>query len=753
MTTRLSWCAIAAALCLASSPLRAQQPDQLDVPIRFHRGRFVADRTAAKLTLSKRYRTLLRRGVTDAQLLTQFCDALDREFRLMPKPYFFTLTDAQKVLDIRDKLEDPKIETRRQWNGPIRDFPGLDILLLDRTNPGNFDEQLERVFQHSAIAEWLNPGDRLDRPLRFRVRDPLVLTHLQTPQTGRILDRGRVLGRLAPLDALPANPEAIRNLLLDFYTSRGMTPTIDVKLDATPPELSIFETTRIARILLPAELIDVTLADRIVYNAMPRRVFAAFRRQGTTVLAARIAADATKREVDLAALVAAAEAGKQTDPFELPPLDVAAMAEVQQRLLLVGYSASTFDFDPARRLVDVVIDATTPQAGAAGDTEPVTGAAETPPNSPLVSARPNAPIDVQPAPISTAPTSAPRRSANPPRREQKNFVGGGFEYRPGQGVRALGSFQRKKTMGADLLGVEGGGMGSGFGSGRFLRDYVLFDTLGRRFTVDGRGGSDFQQQRVLENVLTDERRTGGRLRLDLEALRIRSGHQWNVFLEGRRESVSLTPVPSNGSEQPTRKENLTAIDVGSLYQWRRALALHPLSVRIEPALRLALPVGRAQRFRRLQVGAQYHQTVAGPVEVESRFEARRASRMTPVFELPSLGGPQSVRGFRADETVGRHLWTLQSELWLPVLGSGTPSKIRDFVRRNVRVAAFYDAGRLGLLADGVESAVDQFRHGAGVGLRLRYQGVVIETDWGYGFGSDEARRPGRGRLYMNFRLP
>jgi outer membrane protein assembly factor BamA len=92
-------------------------------------------------------------------------------------------------------------------------------------------------------------------------------------------------------------------------------------------------------------------------------------------------------------------------------------------------------------------------------------------------------------------------------------------------------------------------------------------------------------------------------------------------------------------------------------------------------------------------------------------------------------------------------------VWVPVLGSGAPSKFRDFVRRNVRLAAFYDVGRIGGLAAGVPSATDDVRHGTGVGFRVRYQGVIIETDWGYGFGSDETQRPGRGRLYFNFRLP
>ena len=165
---------------------------------------------------------------------------------------------------------------------------------------------------------------------------------------------------------------------------------------------------------------------------------------------------------------------------------------------------------------------------------------------------------------------------------------------------------------------------------------------------------------------------------------------------------------------------------------------------------MGLALAGAPAFGRLSVSAQYHQLVAGPLEAESRFEVRHATDKTPVFEQPSLGGMESVRGFRADERVGRTLWAWQNELWLPVLGGGTPSGFRDFVRRNVRLAGLYDLGRLTGLAPGLAESAG-FRHGAGMGLRIRYQGVMIETDVAYGFGSDG--RPGHGRFYFNFRLP
>jgi hemolysin activation/secretion protein len=180
--------------------------------------------------------------------------------------------------------------------------------------------------------------------------------------------------------------------------------------------------------------------------------------------------------------------------------------------------------------------------------------------------------------------------------------------------------------------------------------------------------------------------------------------------------------------------------------------LRPFKLRIEPALRMGLPLDHEPSFNSFRLGTQYHQLIAGPIELESRVELRHATASTPVFEQPSLGGLESVRGFRSDEVIGRKLWSSQNELWVPLLTAGGRSGVRDFVRRNVRLAAFYDVGALDS-QPAAGASENGLRTGAGLGLRIRYQGVVIEADWAYGFGSDETGRPGRGRFYFNFRLP
>lgn len=754
MRSRISLSApVALALLAAASPSAAQSlPDRVEVAVKFSQGRLVADRGTAKLTLSERYRRLLRPDVTDGQLKTEFCDALDREFRLMPKPYFFTLTDEERKLELQNRLTGADIEAMRTWNRELGGFPRLGILATDRDNTVgglSFNGLVERVTQHSALGKWDNPDDDFNKPFRFAIRDPLDVDALRIPPTATVLNPMRVRDLLRPLARLPANPEQISDVLLDFSTPRGLTPKITANLDAAPPEISVFDTSRIQRLLLPAELTDVSTAQRIAYNALPHRAFEAFRRSGAPELARPLDPKATKRGIDLEALVFRID---PTPGFELPPVDAVVLGDIQQRLMILGFTASLFDSDPARQLLDLVIDAATPQKSAAAESNAVTGTTDAPPNAPAITPRPHADANLHPDPLIATPTVNPTQAANTARREQKTFIGAGVEYRPGQGIRGLGSFQRKNTFGVDLMRVEAGGMGEGFGTAQYSRDYVLFDTLGRRLTMDFSGGSEFNRQRVLNGVLTDERRNGGAVRAELEAFRDGPGHQLNLIVGGRRESVSLTPADSGEPERDTRHTALTAVDAGAAYRWRRSLAAHPVSVRIEPALRIGLPMSGEPAFTRFAVGTQYHQSVAGPLEAESRFELRHATDRTPVFELPSLGGMESVRGFRTDERVGHTLWAWQNELWLPVLRGGAPSAFRDFVRRNVRLAGLYDLGRVTAPAAGVVDPAG-FRHGAGIGLRIRYQGVVIETDWARGFGNGDTGRPGHGHFYFNFRLP
>jgi len=745
---------------IAGTAFAQSGPDEFQVKIKFgekaSKGRFVTDRSTAKLNLSDRYKMMLRPGVTNEQLIAEFCDALDREFRTMPAPYFYTLKTDEQKLDRAGRLTDAKIEELRQWDRPIERFPAIGDLNLFRNNRGlfgSFNDDVEKVSQRSALAVLLNPDDGVTEPFQFQLRDPLIVNTLDTPTLGNMLNRDGVLSRLRSLDGLPANPERIQAAIIDFYIPRGVTPKITLNLTASPPSIAIFETSRIQRILLPKELTDFSIAGQLVYESLPHRVFEAFRKKGRDELARTIDdPDVTKREIDLTDLVNAAESETEAQTFIPPPIDASLLAQIQQRLLQLGYTASLFDFAPAEQKFDLVLDSTTPQPHSGSEASSVMGTAESQPNAPETTARPGAQSDLQPAPVAPAPSVNPQRKGNTPRQQQKHFLGGGFEYKPGQNIRALATYQF--ASGVNLIGMDVGGAGSGFGSGHYSRNYLLFDTLGRPLSADISGGTDYERQRILDNVPTNERRTGGALRLDLELFRDWDGQNLSIFAEGRYESVRLTAADPETAPRPETLTNLSTMDVGSSYDWRRSLMRHPFTLRVEPSLRFGLGLSSTEpNFQKLRLGVQFHVSIAGPIEAETRFQARTASDQTPVFELPSLGGGESVRGFRTDESLGGRLWASQNELWFPILGHGPSSKLRDFIRRDVRIAMIYDAGVMHRLAPGLPASLEGFRHGAGIGLRVRYQGVGIEADWAVGFGDADTGRPAMGRFYFNFRLP
>jgi hemolysin activation/secretion protein len=72
-----------------------------------------------------------------------------------------------------------------------------------------------------------------------------------------------------------------------------------------------------------------------------------------------------------------------------------------------------------------------------------------------------------------------------------------------------------------------------------------------------------------------------------------------------------------------------------------------------------------------------------------RVELRHASNFL------SLGGAEVVRGFRRDSGLGRKLWSLQNEVWIPLpWGNDLEKGIKAMLRENLKVAPFFDVGGL-----------------------------------------------------------
>jgi len=104
-----------------------------------------------------------------------------------------------------------------------------------------------------------------------------------------------------------------------------------------------------------------------------------------------------------------------------------------------------------------------------------------------------------------------------------------------------------------------------------------------------------------------------------------------------------------------------------------------------------------------------------------------------------------VRGFRHDDALGRRLWSLQNELWLPLPRTATDDEegLKVFLRDNVRLAPFVDVG--GLYSPSTSKA--GVRSGYGMGLRVIYNIVIFNVDYAYGVGA-AATGGSRGKFYF-----
>ena len=105
----------------------------------------------------------------------------------------------------------------------------------------------------------------------------------------------------------------------------------------------------------------------------------------------------------------------------------------------------------------------------------------------------------------------------------------------------------------------------------------------------------------------------------------------------------------------------------------------------------------APAWHEFQVLGSWHQRLSDSniLSLDVAGSMAATSRQTPIFLLPSLGGADTVRGFRQDAALGRKLWAVQTEFWAPVPTTVTPrdgDSVREFLRKNVRLAAFVDFG-------------------------------------------------------------
>jgi hypothetical protein len=317
---------------------------------------------------------------------------------------------------------------------------------------------------------------------------------------------------------------------------------------------------------------------------------------------------------------------------------------------------------------------------------------------------------------------------------RKNFIGGEVVYRPGQGIRTYGLYSRKVT-GKDDFTIRIGEDAGALASGEYRGEDLFQGAFGREFPFSVEGYTDTTAKRILNAVQLDERRTGGVFHVGTELKRTPT--HLSLFFEARRETVQL-----ERGDVVTAKQNLTTLRVGGLYGGTTK-GVHNVTWLIEPTLRFG--VDGQPHFAVLNLTGLAHLFLRDNRDLIFDGRLDVASSQTPLFEQPSFGGEETVRGFRADDAIGLRQWAFKTEFRLPTPGSKPDSKgLAEFFRQNVKLAAFLDVGGI-YRTTGSEPGV---RFGPGGGVRLNYRGADLGLSWAYGLGDAAAGR-GRGRFYFS----
>ncbi len=328
------------------------------------------------------------------------------------------------------------------------------------------------------------------------------------------------------------------------------------------------------------------------------------------------------------------------------------------------------------------------------------------------------------------------------RRRKTNYLGGTGSYAPRQ-KGEVGLLYQKDDLIGDLDHLTfAPTYNAGAGGDLAYVAPVLASRAEphRLYDVDLRLFSEFQHDRLLEGVETDERQTGYSVTLGARPLRMPAPHALRLQIGFRRERVSLAETPA-GEEGGDSDRVL----VGATYEWRHTYRWPSLSARLEPGVEWIVgATGGERTFVRPTLDSQLHARFASGMEVDLHLHGGTIDRSVPSYELLSLGGPTTVRGFREDTFLGRDLASFQAELWLPfarpVFTSAPPAPGQEHDRvpmepraaRLFKVALFADGGYVSRTIAGTTESL----FGAGLGIRfiVPHRPLVIRADYGRGLG-------------------
>jgi hypothetical protein len=719
--------AAGALLCAAAA---SAQPPACSAPARPDSGRVCLTLTIEDGVFALNERpTIVRGTLPDSVTNEDIVASLTAALASAGFPYRRGLTDetdetADEVVALQTKTAD--------WETYVGDAAdaGIDVDSM----MANVSGLLGDLRRSSGFVTVDDPNDVFNTETGAAQLDVVVFTRNADIRVAGIADATRrasaLRSHLQPLVGQLWVSQAVIARVNDYYAYLGLTPTVEA--DPRERRVEVVEGTRVQEVRLPPLGTEEGQADartrmKALYALLDDRDFRRWLRE-------KPPGDAVGYVRDLGR-----EAG--SEPYFFP-----TRAQMQQLLLSesglvlqpIPAATRTLDgFTVLQQYVGLGVIRPSPDAGVAPP--PAAASAD---EQGLVN--PNRAVAEQTS--ARGPDAVQDREA--PTRERNNYVGGGISYSPGQGVTLLALYQRRRfqfPLRDSSLGVRVARTGDNLVSPsiNYFADYVFFERLRRRVSLQLNLASDAVNNRLLDGQQEDVRRKGGLARVEVEPFRDRGGRLLRLHLEAARHTVTRTQP--GGTDLAT---NLTTADLSVLFIREQFQSLRPWRASVQPLVRWAPGAGGEPAFVRFQGTGDFHVQLSRGFELDFSGNLHAASVRTPLFEQPSLGGPDSVRGFRSDAAIGRTMWSAQSELWTPVPSRARPGdSAGDFLRRVVRLAFFADVGGLAQAAPGSDVGT---RAGTGAGLRLKFDPVLLRLDYAYGFGRLTAGQ-GRHRAYFSVR--
>ena len=718
---------------------------QLCVQVKITNGALDVDRSQSKFAASDEFRRRLSIPFAEAEqiVFTTLSDVL----KTIQKPYRLALSDEDKTRDDKGQLnDDPRTNSIRTANSRWSDYLQQFDDWASSTNRTSMQDvfsdfeataltPLVNAEVSTALLVWQDGSfDAEQGTFNLIVLDPInnwadeaqVKISFPDLPAGPKTDakRKRIEKLLKPLAGRPRCYECMKVRLETFYQRMGFAPQIDFDdRNTSPLSISVIESKRIVSISWRSLEKDRNI-DKLLYSLLTDKAFRHY----------------VKQRANISGIF-----NYRQQTGEPGPYLNAQRLQIQQLLVTqLGYAASLSPA-PGEAGTSSSFNITIQKLDAP-DEEGTPGQTNEHPEPAPATANPEGVVTAHEQEEKNQTDFHPQNSDDRPK-DKKRYVGGGFEYKPDQGVKffALGQASRLPLMpgAVNNVSVKIGGFGDAgvLGNANYFADYIFFNKFHRRLSVQFTVSSDVEANRNLTAPNTDERRSTGLARLEFELFRDRSGSLLRFSTEARNETIELKP-----NLEPVVKANMTTLEFAAFYLFESVEVELPRRIRFEPKFKagLGLAVGEP-RYNKFLATGNFHQILPRRYEFDVSGRGEVVSQATPRFELPSLGGTEILRGFRADDGLGRKLWALQNEVWIPLtIGNDQSAGLKALLREKVKIASFVDVGGLYDTIN-VSSGV---RAGTGVGLRLIYNPIIFKIDFGYGFG-EKATSGGRGKFHFS----